>query len=157
VSAVKAHHVTVTGGEPLFQEGCAELLERLIAQGRNVQVETNGSLSLDMVPAGARIITDVKTPSSGEEGSFLMENLGRLAPGDEVKFVIADENDYRYAADFIGRHLGGSAAAVNLSPAHGGVPPELLAGWILRDGIAGRINLQLHKIIWGEREGKILL
>jgi len=157
VLPIRAHHVTVTGGEPLCQEGCAPLMETLAAEGKPVQVETNGSLTLKNVPAGVRIITDVKTPSSGEQGSFLMDNIRYLKESDEVKFIIADENDYNFARDFNDRHLRGSSAVINFSPAHGSMNPDILAEMILRDGVMARMNIQLHKIIWGECEGKTIV
>jgi 7-carboxy-7-deazaguanine synthase len=157
VLSLKVHHVTVTGGEPLCQEGCVPLMDELVAQGVPVQLETNGSLPLDRVPAGARIISDVKTPSSGEEQSFLLENLRCLGRDSEVKFVIADEKDYIFANNFMERYLHDSVAVVNLSPAHGAMPPARLAAMMLRDGLKARMNLQLHKIIWGESEKKIVL
>ncbi len=151
------HHVTVTGGEPLCQEGSIDLMESLAGSGMNVQLETNGSISAGRVPARVRKIVDVKTPSSGEELSFCAENCGLLLPGDEVKFVIADDRDYSFALDFIKGRLENSPAVMNFSPAHGSMTPERLAGMIVRDRAPVRLNLQLHCVIWGDREGKIIL
>ncbi len=144
------HHITVTGGEPLCQPGALTLLARLADAGYAVQLETNGSLPVREASAAVRRILDVKTPSSGEEGSFLMENLSYLRPGDEIKFVISDQDDYNYSSNFLAKYLSGLQPdiVVNFSPAAGSLPPEALAGMILADGLPVRLNLQLHTIIW---------
>ena len=139
-----AHHVTLTGGEPLLQKGAAKLIDSLCNLGYNLQIETNGSLPLKGLSEAARFIVDVKTPSSGAGGSFLMENLAWLKPDDELKFVVCSEADYIFAREFIA--LNKPAAAVNFSPA-AGLGRKKLADWILRDKLNVRLNLQLHKII----------
>ncbi len=141
------HHVTLTGGEPLLQAGTPELV-RALPEGTDVQVETNGSLPVGALLPHARVIMDVKTPSSGEAGSVLKDNIPLLRAEDEVKFVIADAEDYRYAAGFMARELAGCPAAVNLSPARGRMDARALAEMMLRDGLRARLNLQLHAIIW---------
>ena len=152
------HHITVTGGEPLCQEGTPELLSRLVSLGNRVQIETNGSIGLERVPRGVRKIVDVKTPSSGHAGSFLMSNLPLIQPGDELKFVISNRDDYVFARDFMRQHLNGTDAIINLSPAYGEMDPAQLAGLILAEGLNVRLNLQLHKIIWGsEEESKVII
>lgn len=140
-------HITVTGGEPLMQENALLLLSRLLHEGFSVQVETNGSMNLAGVPAGIRKIADVKTPSSGEEGSFLIENLKYIGAIDEIKFVISDMADYEFAKKFMAEHLRETRAVINFSPAHGDMPWKDLANCILADGLKVRLNLQLHKII----------
>jgi len=147
------HHVTVTGGEPLIQEGACPLMKALAARGYTVQLETNGSILLDRVPKGVRKIVDVKTPSSGEEGSFLMENLGHVGPSDEIKFVISHQEDYRFAVDFIKKHLEKTGAVINFSPVWGAMDMTALANRILDDDLRVRLNTQLHRILWpgGER------
>ncbi|HSV96038.1 MAG TPA: radical SAM protein [Spirochaetota bacterium] len=146
-------HITITGGEPLCQENAPELMGRL-ARSYAVQLETNGSIDLGVVPPEIRKIVDVKTPSSGEAGSFLMENLRRVGARDEIKFVIADRKDYTFARKFAKKHLANSAAVVNFSPVRGTIPPAELAGLILADGLRVRLNLQLHAIVWPDGEPK---
>ncbi len=146
-------HITITGGEPLCQEGAPELIKRL-ARSHAVQIETNGSIDLGVVPPEVRKIVDVKTPSSGEGGSFLMENLRLVGARDEIKFVIADRKDYTFARAFVKKHLAKSAAVVNFSPVRGAMPPSELAGLILSDGLRVRLNLQLHAVVWPAGEPK---
>jgi len=147
------HHVTVTGGEPLAQEGSCPLMDSLLQRGYAVQLETNGSIPLDRVPQGVRKIVDVKTPSSGEEGTFLMENLGHVGPSDEIKFVISHFQDYKFAVDFMKKHLEKTGAVINFSPVWGALDMTALANRILDDGLRVRFNAQLHRILWpgGER------
>ena len=155
IAGFTADHVTVTGGEPLCQTNSIKLMNGLLADGHRVQLETNGSISVKDVPASVRKIIDVKTPSSGEERSFCFENLQYVLNGDEIKFVIADRIDYEFSRDFMKRHLAGSLAAVDFSPAYGIMEPATLASMLLEDRLPVRLNLQLHTILWGEREGKV--
>ena len=143
----RVHHVTVTGGEPLIQENAPALIGALCEKGYNVQVETNGSISVKDLHPGARRILDVKTPSSGEGGSFLQENLKSIGSGDELKFVIGSEEDYRFSRYFIESNPELSGIVINFSPAQGTVSPKMLSSWILRDRLQVRLNLQMHKII----------
>jgi len=140
-------HVTITGGEPLIQAGTPELITAIIEKGIPVLVETNGSLPVSLVPAGARKIVDVKTPSSGEEGSFLMENIDSMGLSDEIKFVISDHEDYHYSSNFLKSRLKGFEGTVNFSPVHGDMPARTLANMILEDRLAVRLNIQLHKYL----------
>ncbi len=140
------HHITVTGGEPLFQKNSIILLQELVSIGYLVQVETNGSISLENVPENVRIIVDVKTPSSGEEGSFMMDNIRFLKKDDEVKFVISNKADYEFSKEFMKNHLHSSAAVINFSPVYGAMEPSELVKLILHDRLNVRLNLQLHKI-----------
>lgn len=148
------HHVTLTGGEPLLQEHTPALMHMLMEKGYAVQLETNGSLGLQRVPSAVRKIVDVKTPSSGEEGSFHMKNLGLLGPRDELKFVIANEEDYNYSRRFVKKFLEKSGVTVNFSPVLGLLPPARLAELILRDRLSVRLNVQIHKLIWPAGEPK---
>ncbi len=148
------NHVTLTGGEPLVQNESIALMEALVQEGFQVQLETNGSLPVRGVPAGVRKILDVKTPSSGHDGSFLMENLCFANARDEIKFVIADKDDYIYAKRFMKKNLEKSRVTVNLSPVHGTMPAPLLARMVLEDGLRARLNLQLHRILWPGGEPK---
>jgi 7-carboxy-7-deazaguanine synthase len=141
--------VEVTGGEPLLQDDVYPLMERLLADGRRVMLETGGHRSIAAVPAGVVKIVDVKCPASGEAARNDWENLNRLAPHDEVKFVVQDRADYEFAKDVIARYgLASRAAAVLLSPVHGVLEPRALSEWMLADRLPGRLQLQLHKYIW---------
>jgi 7-carboxy-7-deazaguanine synthase len=141
--------VEITGGEPLLQEDVYELMERLSASGRTVMLETGGHRSIARVPAGVLKIVDIKCPGSGEAAKNDWTNLNRLAPGDEVKFVIKDRADYEFARDVIARYaLADRAAAVLMSPVHGALDPRMLSEWVLADHLPARLQLQLHKYIW---------
>jgi len=141
-------HVTVTGGEPLLQAGSIDLMKALIGKGYTVQLETNGSISLKDVPAQVRKIVDVKAPLGGEGSSFLSGNLYYLTATDELKFVILNMDDYKFAKGFIEKNLKDTKAVINFSPVHGSFPASKLAGLILDDRLSVRLNLQLHKLIW---------
>lgn len=140
------NHITLTGGEPLIQDEAMELLDRLTDNGYEVQVETNGSVLFDSMPRGVRIIADVKTPSSGEESSFKIENIKFLKKYDEVKFVIGIMEDYQFAKDFIKAHLAGVDCVINFAPAAKLMEPWALANLIIKDRLNVRLNVQLHKI-----------
>ena len=141
--------VEVTGGEPLLQEAVYPLMENLIRRGKTVLLETGGHRSTARVPAGVITILDVKCPGSGEADRTCWDNLDRLRPHDEVKFVVKDREDYDYARDVIARRrLAGRAAAIHLSPVHGVLDPQSLSEWVLADRLPVRVQLQLHKYIW---------
>jgi 7-carboxy-7-deazaguanine synthase len=141
--------VEITGGEPLLQDDVYPLMERLLEGGRTVMLETGGHRTIARVPPAVVKIVDVKCPGSGESGKNDWGNLDRLAPHDEVKFVIADRADYEFARAVIARHdLGSRAAAVLLSPVHGTLDPRSLSEWMLADRLPARLQVQLHKFIW---------
>jgi 7-carboxy-7-deazaguanine synthase len=141
--------VEVTGGEPLLQEDVYPLMDGLVARGKTVLLETGGHRSTARVPDPVVTILDIKCPASGESERMDWENLNRLRPRDEVKFVIKDRADYEYARDAIARHdLAGRAAAIHLSPVHGVLNPKTLSEWVLADSLPVRVQLQLHKYIW---------
>jgi 7-carboxy-7-deazaguanine synthase len=141
--------VEITGGEPLLQEEVYPLMERLLASGRTVMLETGGHRSIERVPAQVLKVVDVKCPGSGESSRNDWDNLHRLAPHDEVKFVVRDRTDYEFARDVIGRYdLASRTGAILLSPVHGVLDPRMLAEWILDDHLPARLQLQLHKYIW---------
>jgi len=148
----EAHHVTLTGGEPLAHEGALSLITELCDLGYRVQVETNGSIPLTGVDPRARRIIDIKTPSSGEEKSFHMNNLNELTREDEIKFVLGDDKDYIFARDFFINHLKDKPAVVNFSPIYGQITYSNLADRILDDRLPVRLNIQLHKMIGLESE-----
>jgi 7-carboxy-7-deazaguanine synthase len=142
--------VEITGGESLLQKETIPLMERLLADGRGVMLETGGHISLAAVPRAVVKIVDVKCPGSGEADRHHWPNMDLLAPHDEVKFVIADRVDYEYARDVTRRFaLADRCAAVLFSPVHGVLDPKTLSEWILEDHLPVRLQLQLHKYIWG--------
>jgi 7-carboxy-7-deazaguanine synthase len=140
--------VEITGGEPLLQDDVYELMDRLLAGGHTVMLETGGHRPIDRVPAEVIKIVDIKCPGSGESSKNDWQNLARLAPHDEVKFVIADRADYEFARDVICRRLAATAGAILFSPVHGRLDPRTLSEWVLADRLPVRIQLQLHKFIW---------
>ena len=152
VTAVEAHGsrlVEITGGEPLLQEDVYPLMDRLLAAGRTVMLETGGHRPTSRVPAAVLKIVDIKCPGSGEAAKNDWSNLERLAPHDEIKFVVLDRADYDYARDVIVRYdLASRAAAVLMSPVHGVLEPRTLSEWMLADRLPARLQLQLHKYIW---------
>ena len=141
--------VEITGGEPLLQRDVYPLMERLLAGGHCVLLETGGHMSLQHVPHGVRTIMDVKCPGSGEAERNDWSNLARLRREDEVKFVIRDRGDYLYARQIVADHdLSHRVEAVLFSPVHGVLAPRTLAGWVLEDRLPVRVQLQVHKYIW---------
>jgi 7-carboxy-7-deazaguanine synthase len=142
--------VEITGGEPLLQPETPALLQALIDRGCEVLLETGGHVALDEVPDDVRAIVDVKCPGSGEAHRMHWPNLDQLSPIDEVKFVIADRADFDYARDVLRRHaLADRVRAVLFSPVHGVLHPADLSKWILEEQLPVRLQLQMHKYIWG--------
>ncbi len=141
--------VELTGGEPLLQKEVYPLTEQLLAEGYRVLIETSGERFVGNLPQPVFKILDVKCPGSGESEQFCFDNLAVLDSKDQVKFVILDENDYRFARDFLAKHeLQSRVQEVIFSPVFGQLAPRQLAEWILRDGLEVRMGLQLHKFIW---------
>jgi len=141
--------VEITGGEPLLQDDVYPLMERLLADGRRVMLETGGHRPIDRVPAGVKKIVDVKCPGSGEADRNHWANLDALGPRDEVKFVVKDRADYDFAKRAIAeRGLAARAQTILLSPVHGVLDPRTLSEWVLADHLPVRLQLQLHKFIW---------
>lgn len=148
VGALGAPLVLLTGGEPMLQREIGRLAELLLEAGYRVMIETSGAHAVDSLPQGVVRIIDVKTPASGESARMRWDVLDGLRAQDAVKFVIRDEADYRWAADLIrSRGLAGRTEVL-LSPVHGVLDPQQLVGWMLRDRLAARLNLQLHKYVW---------
>jgi 7-carboxy-7-deazaguanine synthase len=142
--------VEVTGGEPLLQKDVYPLIERLHDAGMQVLIETGGHRSIADVPDHATVIMDVKCPGSGEAAKHDAANFARLRAHDEVKFVIRDRGDYDYARDVVEREsLAGRVAAIHFSPVHGQLDPKTLSAWVLADRLPVRVQLQVHKYIWG--------
>ena len=149
-----AKYVTVTGGEPLAQPQCIELLERLCDQGYRVSLETSGAMPIADVDKRVFKIVDLKTPGSGEVSKNLYNNIEYLLPHDEVKFVICDRQDYDWTCMKVDElALQGRVAEILFSPSQGQLPPRQLAEWILDDKLNVRMQLQTHKYIWGDQPG----
>lgn len=144
-----ARRVLVTGGEPLLQAETLPLLASLADAGLEVLLETNGSVPIRDVDARVRRILDLKCPGSGMESHNLWDNLQYLHAGDEVKLVIRDRGDFAWAVAVIQRHGLAGRVPLLISPVFGEVPPQDAAAWILESGLPLRLNLQLHKYIWG--------
>jgi 7-carboxy-7-deazaguanine synthase len=143
--------VEVTGGEPLLQEDVYPLMDRLLEGGHTVLLETGGQIDLSRVPGAVIKVMDIKCPASGESGKVDWDNIERLGCRDQVKFVIQDRQDYEFARETVARHvLDRRCAAVLFSPVHGVLSPKDLSEWILEDRLPVRLQLQIHKHIWGE-------
>jgi len=149
----KASRVLVTGGEPMVQSGTPALCEALIERGKSVSIETNGSFALDALAREVVKVVDVKLPESGFEGSFNPAVLSGLNGKDVLKFVCASRKDYEYARSFMAEASGKLSAQIFFMPVWNRLDPAELATWILEDGLEARIQLQLHKIIWGDARG----
>ncbi len=146
VATYPAKLVEFTGGEPLWQDNSIPLQEELLKLGYTVLLETNGSLYLGDVPKAVIKIVDVKCPGSGVSDSFMLWNLTCLQPQDELKFVLTNYVDYVFARDFVRTHEI-KAGTVHFSPVSNMLPPEILAQWLLEDGLRVKLSLQLHKLL----------
>ncbi|MFM8333213.1 MAG: 7-carboxy-7-deazaguanine synthase QueE, partial [Candidatus Methylumidiphilus sp.] len=147
-------HVCVTGGEPLAQPGCLSLLLALAEAGYDVSLETSGALDIAGVDPRVSIVMDLKTPSSGEMPRNRLDNIKRLRPHDQIKFVIMNAEDYAWAVAMLAEHALAQRCEVLFSPAMGLQDPAKLADDMLRDRLPVRFQLQLHKILWGDAPGK---
>jgi 7-carboxy-7-deazaguanine synthase len=154
VARFNAPHVCITGGEPLAQRACLDLLTALCDAGHVVSIETSGAIDIRGVDPRVVRVLDLKTPGSGEQARNLWSNLGHLSPADQVKFVICNESDYRWAAGVVHEHNLSRCCTVLFSPAAPDCAPGDLADWILRDRLPVRLQLQLHKILWGDSRGR---
>jgi 7-carboxy-7-deazaguanine synthase len=154
VRELGARHVCVTGGEPLAQKNCLELLRRLADEGFRVSLETSGAMSLQDVDSRVVRVVDVKTPLSGEETRNRYDELGRLDSKDLVKFVICGREDYEWSRTKLDELGLTSRCTVLFSPSHQQVPARDLADWILEDRLPVRFQIQLHKYLWGDVPGK---
>jgi 7-carboxy-7-deazaguanine synthase len=147
-------YVTVTGGEPLAQKNSLVLMGMLCDAGYEVSLETSGALDVGGVDRRVMKVLDIKTPASGEEAKNMWSNLDLLNPQDEIKFVLCDESDYIWAKHLLIQKQLADKCEVLLSPAQGQLSPTDLANWILRDQLPVRMQLQLHKILWGNVAGR---
>jgi len=153
VRALNTRHVCVTGGEPLAQKRCPDLLRALCDAGLRVSLETSGALPVDVVDPRVIKVLDLKAPGSGEQERNLWANLDHLQPHDQIKFVLADRADFDWACDQVrARQL--TRWTVLFSPVWASLPPPVLADWLLASGLEVRMQLQLHKILWGETPGR---
>ena len=147
-------HVCVTGGEPLAQKNCLPLLTALCDAGYDVSLETSGALDIAAVDPRVSRIVDFKAPSSGEVGKNYWPNVDLLVPRDEVKFVLADRADYDWARQTIEQYALTGRCPVLVSPVQGALDPGMLAEWVLADRLPVRFQMQLHKLLWGNMQGK---
>ena len=146
-------HITVTGGEPLAQKNCIELLNQLCDLNYDVSLETSGAILVDQVDKRVVKVLDVKTPASKEDSKNKFENFMFLNAKDQVKFVICDENDYRWSKQLIEEHKLESRCEILFSPSHDQLDATVLANWILKDKLNVRFQIQLHKYLWGDKPG----
>ena len=154
VASYGTKYVTVTGGEPLAQKACFDLLKLLCDAGYEVSLETGGAIDTTNVDQRVTVILDVKTPGSGEMENNVWTNLEHLKPKDEVKFVLCDRQDYEWAKQLLAERGISDKCSVLFSPVYSQVNPTELADWILQDKLPVRMQVQLHKILWGETPGK---
>jgi 7-carboxy-7-deazaguanine synthase len=147
-------HVCVTGGEPLAQPGCLPLLMRLCDAGHRVSLETSGALDISEVDARVVRVLDIKTPGSGESHRNLWDNLRALKPHDQIKFVLCDRADYDWAREVIERERLPEICEVLVSPVWETLAARDLADWVVADRLPVRMQVQLHKILWGDEPGR---
>jgi 7-carboxy-7-deazaguanine synthase len=149
VRALDVGMVELTGGEPLLQPAAPALVRALLDAGFEVLIETGGHRDVSLLDPRCKVILDVKAPGSSMEAHNDPANLARLKPGDEVKYVLAGRADYEWARKHLLEHGLAERVPVQFSPVHGVLDPRDLAAWILEDGLRVRLNLQLHKYVWG--------
>lgn len=154
VACYQTNYVTVTGGEPLAQKACLDLLTALCDAQYSVSLETSGALDLSKVDARVSKVMDIKTPGSGEVAKNNWSNLAYLKQHDEIKFVLCDQADYQWACEIIHTRQLQQICPVLLSSVYGSLDPATLAAWILRDSLPVRMQIQMHKLLWGEGPGR---
>lgn len=154
VAKYRAQYVTVTGGEPLAQKACLELLTRLCDVGYEVSLETSGAISVSEVDKRVVKVVDLKTPGSDEVEKNDYANMQYLLPHDQVKFVICNREDYEWAKKMMSQYHLTQACQVLFSPSHEEQPAGELADWILEDQLPVRLQIQLHKYLWGDADRK---
>jgi 7-carboxy-7-deazaguanine synthase len=154
ISEYETKHVTVTGGEPLAQKNCRPLLTLLCDAGYDVSLETSGAQDIRNIDSRIARIVDLKTPASGESDKNLYDNLQYLTKNDQVKFVICDREDYQWSKEKLVTYKLNEQCEVLFSGSHGELQPSQLADWILQDHLPVRLQIQLHKFLWGDVPGK---
>ena len=152
VAQYNAQYVCVTGGEPMAQSNCLKLLDSLIDSGYNVSMETSGSIDITPVNSKVSIVMDIKTPSSTEEHQNRYENLPILKSKDQLKFVIASRSDFDWCTEILDNHEVESE--ILFSPVYESLKPVELADWILEKKLNVRLQVQLHKLLWGDQKGR---
>ncbi|HOY70898.1 MAG TPA: 7-carboxy-7-deazaguanine synthase QueE [Methylotenera sp.] len=153
VATFNTQYVTVTGGEPLAQKECHVLLKALCDAGYSVSLETGGAMDISQVDSRVSVILDIKTPDSGELKNYLWSNLTHLKGTDEVKFVLCSRADYDWAKELLNTEKLAEKCPVLFSPVYSQLNPTDLAQWVLADQLPVRMQVQLHKILWGEKPG----
>ena len=154
VATYGARYVTVTGGEPLAQKACLELLAQLCDAGYEVSLETSGALDVSEVDSRVVKVVDIKTPGSGEVEKNLFENISHLLPHDQLKFVICNRSDYEWSKNILQEYKLPEICEVLFSPSAAEQKPGELADWIIADRLPIRLQVQLHKILWGDVPGR---
>ena len=154
IKSHNTHFVTVTGGEPLAQKSCLVLLKNLCDSGYQVSLETSGALDVCQVDPRVSRVMDIKTPGSSEESKNLWSNIDCLTKQDQIKFVLCDRQDYEWAIAIMHQYELTDKCEVLFSPSHRILPISDLADWVLEDRLPVRVQIQLHKYIWGEQPGK---
>lgn len=154
IASYAVRHVTVTGGEPLAQRECPALLKLLCDAGYSVSLETSGAMDISKLDLRVSRIVDIKTPGSGELDKNRWSNLDHLTSHDEVKFVLCDKSDYEWSVAVMREHELDRICPILFSPVYGSLDPATLAEWVLRDRLPVRVQVQLHKLLWGEGPGR---
>jgi len=147
-------YITVTGGEPLAQKQCTNLLSKLCDAGYAVSLETSGALDVSGVDPRVSKVMDLKTPGSGEESKNRYQNIAELTENDQVKFVICNREDYEWSVNKLNEYKLAERCEVLFSPIHGELKPDQLAEWILADRLLVRFQIQLHKYLWNDEQGR---
>ena len=153
VASFETKYVTVTGGEPLAQKECYTLLQALCDAGYSVSLETGGAMDIAPVDNRVSIILDIKTLGSNEEKNMLWSNINHIKPKDEIKFVLCNRADYDWAKTKMAELKLTEKCPILFSPSYHDLSAETLAGWVLADKLPVRMQVQLHKILWGEKQG----
>jgi len=154
ISAHRTRHITITGGEPLAQKTCHDLLDHLCNEGYEVSLETSGAMDISSVDPRVSRILDLKTPGSGESDKNRYENLDYLTKRDEIKIVICNRDDYEWARKMLYEKQLHEYCEILFSPSHNELDAKRLADWILEDSLPVRLQIQLHKYLWGDVPGK---
>jgi len=154
VDQYKAKYITVTGGEPLAQPACHELMTALLDKGYSVSLETSGALDVSGVDARAIKVMDLKTPASAEMDKNLYQNIEYLSEKDQLKFVIADDEDYQWSKSMMQQYDLAQRCEILFSPVMGEMSPRVLADNIIKDNLPVRFQIQLHKYLWDDAQGK---
>jgi 7-carboxy-7-deazaguanine synthase len=154
VASYKPRYVTVTGGEPLAQQTCHELLKELCDLGVEVSLETSGAMDISQVDPRVVVVMDLKTPASKEEVKNNYDNIQYIKATDQLKFVICDQGDYEWSKQKMTEYDLPAKCEVLFSPIHGELAPADLADWIVRDNLPVRMQVQLHKYLWGDEQGR---